>query len=148
MKQGEPLSPLLFNLVMDNIFCKLPAGVAARIEGLEIKGTAFADDLILCASSQIGLQRLIDCSTSFLRSCGMSLNAGKCRTIAFKLVPREKRIAVDRNIVFDVGGVAIPSLQRTDQWSYLSIPFTAEGRALINPIEDITTKLEVISKAP
>ena len=76
------------------------------------------------------------------------MNAGKCRTIAFKVVSREKRIAIDKNTIFDMDGVATLSLQRSDQWTYLGIPFTAEGRAVINPVEDVTAMMELIGKAP
>lgn len=148
VKQGDPLSPFLFNLVMDYLFAKLPENVAARIEDVEVRGTAFADDLILCASSSIGLQSMIDVTAEFLASCGMRLNVAKCRTVAIRPVPRMKKTAIDAQSIFFINGAPVPAMKRTDSFTYLGIPYTAEGRLAVKPFDSLKAKLEKITVAP
>jgi hypothetical protein len=59
VKQGDPLSPILFNLVLDEII----EGANGATEGVRMSGhkisiLAFADDLVLVAQTSAGLQRL------------------------------------------------------------------------------------------
>lgn len=69
VKQGDPLSPLLFNLVIDGLLRALPNHIAALIDSTKINALAFADDLVLAASTADGLQDLIDCTEAYLGSC-------------------------------------------------------------------------------
>lgn len=52
VKQGDPMSPLLFNLALDLLLCKLKyAGEGFHQGGLKITAMAFADDLVLLSDS-------------------------------------------------------------------------------------------------
>ncbi|KMQ90397.1 r2 protein [Lasius niger] len=59
VKQGDPMSPMIFNMIMDRMHKKLPNDIGAKIDGLSINAAAFADNLLLCASTPIGLQKLL-----------------------------------------------------------------------------------------
>lgn len=75
VKQGDPLSPILFNLVIDRLIVKLPANIGARIGDEFINAAAFADDMVSLASSRAGLQTLIDIAYKSLKEVGLSVNA-------------------------------------------------------------------------
>lgn len=60
VKQGDPLSPILFNLVFDELFCdlyKLPAGLS--LEGERFIAFGYADDIVLMSSSRPDQQILV-----------------------------------------------------------------------------------------
>jgi hypothetical protein len=65
VKQGDPLSSLLFNLVLDpllDLVSDLEYGF--RIDDQPCSVLAFADDLCLLFKSPEGLQRGMDCVSS------------------------------------------------------------------------------------
>jgi hypothetical protein len=89
VKQGDPLSPLLFNLLMDPIIEELNAAT----EGLPIGDTkvavlAFADDLILLATSKEDAQKQLNLIYGQLDRLGMCLSIGKCLVV--KVIPKKK----------------------------------------------------------
>lgn len=148
VKQGDPMSPIIFNMVFDRMLRKLPTDVGAKVGDLEINAAAFADDLLLFASTPMGLQRLLDTSMGFLEKCGLQVNTTKCMTIALRNVPHEKKTVVDRSAVFLRGDNILPSLKRSDEWQYLGVPFTPEGRAKVNVTQGLRVSLEKLTKAP
>ena len=81
------MSPYIFNMVVDRLLKLLPVEIGANINGV----VAFADDFILTASTPVGLQRLLDCTESFLASCSMSVNVGKFFTVSIGTVPRKEK---------------------------------------------------------
>lgn len=46
VKQGDPLSPLIFNLIMDRLLKTMPNEVGASVGAHKVSALAFADDLI------------------------------------------------------------------------------------------------------
>lgn len=148
VKQGDPMSPVIFNMIMDRLLKKLPEDIGARIGGLTINAAAFADDLLLFASTPRGLQNLLDKTTDFLSKCGLMVNASKCMTVSLRNVPHEKKTVVDRETVFLCKDKILPALKRTDDWVYLGIPFTPEGRVKLDIIPDLLASLEKLTKAP
>ena len=60
VKQGDPLSPVIFNLIIDQLLRSLPHECGSTYNGMNVGAMAFADDLVLLADSSIGLQHLLD----------------------------------------------------------------------------------------
>lgn len=147
VKQGDPLSPILFNLVMDRLLRTLPSEIGAKVGNAITNAAAFADDLVLFAETRMGLQVLLDKTLDFLSIVGLKLNADKCFTVGIKGQPKQKCTVLEAQS-FYVGSSEIPSLKRTDEWKYLGINFTATGRVRCNPAEDIGPKLQRLTKAP
>ncbi|NXI06493.1 PO21 protein, partial [Pachycephala philippinensis] len=55
-KQGDPMSPLLFNLALDPLLCKLETeGKGFHHGGFKLTAMAFADDLVLLSESWEGM---------------------------------------------------------------------------------------------
>lgn len=80
VKQGDPLSPWLFNIAMDQVL----EGQAYSIGVLMLNQMAYADDLILFASSPEEMQKRIDRLLVGLGRLGIELNALKCRVLCIR----------------------------------------------------------------
>ncbi|KAL6418735.1 hypothetical protein ACFW04_011829 [Cataglyphis niger] len=60
VRQGDPLSPVIFNIVTHQLLQKLSSDVGVRLGKTTVNATAFADDLLLFATTPQGLQQLIN----------------------------------------------------------------------------------------
>lgn len=78
IKQGDPLSPFLFNAVLDPLLHLLnSSGVGYDVNGHELGAMAYADDIILISKSLEGMNALIRMVTTFFNSCHLTLNPTK-----------------------------------------------------------------------
>ncbi|NXX51866.1 PO21 protein, partial [Tricholaema leucomelas] len=72
VKQGDPMSPLLFNLCTDPLLWKLEmSGEGFQHEAAEVTTMAFADDLVLLSSSWSGMKKNIEILEAFCELTGL-----------------------------------------------------------------------------
>jgi Reverse transcriptase (RNA-dependent DNA polymerase) len=147
VKQGDPLSPILFNLIIDKLLTSLPTNIGCYIGETKSNALAFADDLILYGSTPEGLQTLLTHTEDFLGKYGLVLNSSKCISISIKGQGKNKRSIIEQRS-FKVSNRVIPSKKRTDTWKYLGINFSPEGKVKYKPQDDLFPKLVKITKAP
>jgi len=126
VKQGDPLSPILFNIVMDALITELessPDGFTVD-NHTSVGVLAFADDLILLSDTVEGAQRLIDKVRSFLEGLGMNLAARK--STAFQIVQAQRAwAATDPGL--KVGETPIPYAKVADPIKYLGVTYTLQS---------------------
>ncbi len=87
VKQGCPLSPLLFALYMNDFGSRM----AVRAHGVPMHGQPqrkitfmfYADDLVLLAESRVSLQRLLESLESYSMQKGLAVNAAKSKVVVF-----------------------------------------------------------------
>lgn len=85
VKQGDPLSSLLFNLVLDPIIEELERNTAGiKIQEENVTVLAFADDMILIGKDKEMAQTQLRILDTYLNSLGMSLSVEKCSTFEIK----------------------------------------------------------------
>jgi len=147
VRQGDPLSPFIFNLVIDHLLESLDVGPEKgfSIAGRAFKALAFADDMIFVASSRGGLQSLLDQATSFLKPRGLHVNPRKCFTLS--LVPRRGRIVVENRLTVKVDGIELRALKGSESWKYLGIQLDYQGRIKAST-KDLETWLSNVTRAP
>ena len=90
VKQGCPLSPLLFNLIIDELIEDLKGTrIGVKLNSHPICCMAFADDLVFISEEKIHMQILIERSKQLFDCKGLPANAGKCASL--QVVPAGKK---------------------------------------------------------
>jgi hypothetical protein len=91
VKQGCPLSPLLFSLYVDPMEEELLTedatdeidGDFLSLAGVPVPCLLFADDLVLLSSTRAGLQAMLGTLERFSRRTGLTVNMGKTKVVVF-----------------------------------------------------------------
>jgi hypothetical protein len=136
VKQGCPLSPILFNLCIELILrqvkdkaSKLKSGSCIHY-GTPVSCLAYADDLVIVARSQHALQLLLDAASDGANILGFSFRPDKCATLS--LTSTKQRATFVEQHDFTIQGSHIPSLSQEESYRYLGIPI-----GLIHNIDDL-----------
>ncbi|KAJ8884636.1 hypothetical protein PR048_016493 [Dryococelus australis] len=90
MKQGDPLYPILFNIVMDEALRDQEASVGFRLGGEVASRQAFADDVVLLVGSRAGLHNNLYRMSRVLEQFGLRLSAAKSFSLAMAAGPLER----------------------------------------------------------
>lgn len=121
VRQGDPLSPLLFNMVMDELLVglkSLPEYGGTLAEGLRTPAMAFADDLILLEDEVAKVPILLSRCVDFFKERGLELNPAKCSSLSAS--PRNGVSVVHTRPAFRIGEVWIPCVSNMAPFKYLS----------------------------
>lgn len=122
VKQGCPLSPLLFGLYIDHIQQYLNGFIryidAPRLNTTPIPALLYADDLALISESKCGLQTSLEVLEYFCSTKGLSVNLEKTKILVFNDNRSLSRIAEEDKFMLDGKNVEV-----TDTYTYLGIIF-------------------------
>ena len=127
VKQGCPLSPLLFNFVLD--------GALRRVEELQcgyrigdhtIKALGYADDICLVTEDKQGLEGMLEALHTFCQWAGLKVKVEKCASLT--MVNRGQRKYTEP-FSPRIGGQAIPALQWEERYHYLGCSLGANPKA-------------------
>ena len=84
LRQGDPLSPLLFNLfIADIIFAFTSSCSAPLIQDLPVPSVQFADDICNFATTLEGLRESIKCTLGYCQANRLCANMAKSRYTIF-----------------------------------------------------------------
>lgn len=80
VKQGDPISPMLFNIVLDEYIQLSNAGNhgGTMVNSVKVATLAFADDIILMEDSPDQMVASLERARRFLSERGMEINPQKC----------------------------------------------------------------------
>ena len=85
VKQGGIISPVLFNVYMDDLSCALNrSNIGGRIGGEIVNHLSYADDLCLICLSSAGMQKLLNVCSNYATEHSLSYNANKSYSLCFK----------------------------------------------------------------
>lgn len=91
VRQGDPLSPLLFNMLIEFLIRRLRSFIGVQIDNTLFSTSAFADDLLFFANSKAGLQLQLDKASGFLAGCNLRINPTKSFSISLRVDGKNKR---------------------------------------------------------
>ena len=85
VKQGGIISPVLFNVCMDDLSCVLNRfNIGGRIGGEIVHHLSYADDLCLICLSSAGIHKLLNVCSNYATEHSLSYNANKSHSLCFK----------------------------------------------------------------
>ena len=85
VKQGGIISPVLFNVYMDDLSCALNrSNIGGRIGGEIVNYLSYADDLCLICLLSAGMQKLFNVCLNYATEHSLSYNANKSYSLCFK----------------------------------------------------------------
>ena len=117
LRQGCPLSPVLFIIFMDRISRSSQGPEGVRFGNHRIASLLFADDVVLLASSNQDLQ------------CALGRFAAECDMAGMRIsTSKSEAMVLDRKKVtcpLWVGGEPLPQVE---EFKYLGVLFTSGGR--------------------
>jgi len=155
VKQGDPMSSILFNLVIDELFEIIGDRFGYELQGVgKVNARAFADDIALISGSEIGMQELLSETEKFLSARGLELNVEKCIGIGLRKAGKVKKSQIVDSSVknppsFTVKGKPIRLLGIEEQCRYLGVLFTPFGAVDPRvPVAELKSALESLKKAP
>ncbi|KAI3366680.1 hypothetical protein L3Q82_009217 [Scortum barcoo] len=117
LRQGCPLSPVLFIIFMDRISRRSQGPEGVRFGNHRISSLLFADDVVLLASSSQDLQHVLERFAAECEAAGMRISTSKSEA----MVLDRKRVACPLR----VGGEVLPQVE---EFKYLGVLFTRVRR--------------------
>ena len=127
VKQGCPLSPVLFDLAMEQLVSGLESGEQFGYEAVgRVAVLAYADDLRLMADSAEQLQQMLDRTKEFADRAGLKFRPNKCVTLLINDCSARHFI---EKTTFHMGGGELPSMKWEDHYQYLGCEIGRDPRA-------------------
>ena len=121
VKQGCPLSPVLFNLCIKLILRRVKSA-AAKLKsgdcnhyGTALSCLAYADDLVVVARSKAALQLLLDAASDAAHIVGLSFRPDKCASLS--LMSTKQRAIFVHQQDFLIQGNHIPALAQEQSFT-------------------------------
>ena len=119
--QGDPLSPILFNLIMDDVAAEATPHYAASLGGARVSSLLFADDAVLFGETPEGLQRNVTNFIERMAVYGLEVNAAKCAAVHIRADGRRKRWYIAKDVPLYAGQESIRSLNIGESYKYLGL---------------------------
>ena len=152
VKHGCPLSPILFNIVLEGLLRHLSSCDAGyTLAGYKMNSLAYADDICLAASSKEETQHLLDRCMEYVKWAGFAFNTKKCGSLC--LVNQASPIFVDHLYPPRLDTDVIPALSWEDRysiWGALLVPFVRmpKRNQVFQGLKQPSTQCRVCGRLP
>lgn len=128
IRQGDSLSPMLFNLLMDKIIDSIRTKPGYRIGRQNINIVCYADDAVLVADSEDNLQRLLHQFTITAESYNMRVSTDKTKSLVISKDPRRCKLEINQKLI-----------EQVMEFSYLGVKISSH-RNLNNEVKQQAAK--------
>ena len=126
VKQGDPLSPILFNVCLDPMFCSLERdGKGWGNEKTSITALGYADDTAVLSDSRAGLEKNLALVKAFCDQVGLRLNVNK--SYVFHIISDGRTFTVNDTAPYEIDGGRIPWVSPDNATRYLGKMFGPWG---------------------
>jgi hypothetical protein len=148
VKQGCPLSPLLFNLCLEPLLqavtreCQdegAPVGPAEDMIRIPIQ--AYADDVIFISKSPDGITKMLKVLEEFVHWSKMTVNVEKCATASYMRDRNRHRCSLAENLQFK--GQPIPNLTLAQSLKYLGTAVAPRRTVKLEATEAKLTEMKI-----
>lgn len=99
IRQGDSLSPLLFNIIMDEVIRSVRTLKGYRMGNREIAILCYADDAVLVAESEDDLQRLLHRFNCIAKSFNMIISTQKTKCMTTSKTPLRCKLEVEGKVI-------------------------------------------------
>ncbi|CAM4606818.1 unnamed protein product [Lepidochelys olivacea] len=119
VKQGCPLSPIIFNLAMELLLRAISNGADGfNLHSERVSVLTYADDLVLTADDPENLQRMLDATSRAADWMGLRFNAKKCASLHIDGSKRDSVQATE----FQIQGEPVIPLAEGQAYRHLGTP--------------------------
>ncbi|MES9975178.1 MAG: reverse transcriptase family protein [Candidatus Thiodiazotropha sp.] len=147
VRQGDPLSPLLFICAIEEVLKSSDERVGFDIDNLRLSTLAYADDLVVFAENSNRLREKLLSIERALDLAGMQLNPKKSHSLTIA-VDGLTRKPVLLNETYKIGGSSIIPMSAVDEVHYLGLDFTWKGKVKKKHTAYLEQMLTEVHKAP
>ena len=138
VRQGDALSTTIFNLAVEPLIRKATSGNGFSALGVNVKATAYADDIALISSGPQELQATLSEVVATARTLGLEFNPAKCACLFLKN-------GKHANQKMTLNAVTLRCLEPNESESYLGIPIGCKLRFRVP--EDIVGDMDKIASS-
>ena len=134
VRQGCPLSPLLFNLYVNDIFEMINSSMKTPIylnENNKVNAIMYADDLVIIAQSEVELQSSLTQLSIFCENWKLEINTKETKCMVFN---RENKLC-KANIVINT-----KHIENVKYTKYLGFTISSKNCTFANTLADLSTK--------
>lgn len=143
--QGDPLSPVIFNHIIDRALKKLDDDMGYPCGVDKVTCTAFADDINVIGDSIVGTQSNVNILLNELAGFGLQANPSKCLSLSMTKVGQNAARVLDTTDSFKINGETVKSISPSMGWKYLGINWI--GEKIDKHLPDIRSKLDRVKNA-
>ena len=133
VRQGDPLSPTLFNIYINDLFDELEKSNDnfVTLNNIDkIRALMFADDLILISTSKEGLQNSLDVLNNYVKKWKLEINYKKTKCVTFSKGNQKEKHQFNINN---------HNLDNVVKYKYLGLTINKKG-SFLPSLEDLSCK--------
>lgn len=144
IRQGDSLSPALFNIIMDKLIESMDNFRGYKIGNSQIRAVCFADDAVLLANTEDDLQRLLYNFTNIAKTYNMEVSTAKTKSMVIAKEPIRCKLVVEEEIIEQVSSFQYLGIEirvSSDRNLYKEVRQQAlKGARISGYLRDITWK--------